>query len=92
MTKQKTVGIRIPDNKICQMIIEGLGSPIITTSANLSGEEPSADAISISDLFGKNLDLIVDGGPLTVGTSTVISLIDDTPLVLREGLGDFSWI
>jgi tRNA threonylcarbamoyl adenosine modification protein (Sua5/YciO/YrdC/YwlC family) len=43
VTKQKTVGIRIPNNKICLALVEQLGHPIITTSANISGEEPIRD-------------------------------------------------
>ncbi|HEY3423813.1 MAG TPA: L-threonylcarbamoyladenylate synthase [Negativicutes bacterium] len=91
ITKQKTVGIRMPDNKICLDIVQMLGNPIITTSANLSGEEPVGDPQLIEDNFGKQLDLIVDGGVLTTDVSSVVSLISDIPEVLRAGIGDVSW-
>lgn len=91
VTKQKTVGIRIPDNKICLSVVRQLGHPIITTSANRSGEEPIGDPLIVEKELGKQIDLVVDGGILTASVSTVISLIDDVPLVLRKGIGDVSW-
>jgi len=91
VTKQKTVGIRIPDNRICLAIVQALGHPIITTSANLSGEEPIGDPLIVERQMGKQLDLVVDGGILSAAVSSVVSLIDDIPLVLRKGGGDVSW-
>lgn len=91
LTRQKTVGIRIPDNRICTNLVSALGNPIITTSANLSGEEPVGDPYAIADTFGNQLDFILDGGILTTDVSSVVSLINDKPEVLRIGLGDVSW-
>jgi tRNA threonylcarbamoyl adenosine modification protein (Sua5/YciO/YrdC/YwlC family) len=91
VTKQKTVGIRIPDNRICLAIVQALGHPIITTSANLSGEEPIGDPSIVDQELGKQLDLVVDGGILSAAVSSVVSLIDDIPMVLRKGGGDVSW-
>lgn len=91
LTRQKTVGIRIPDNLICLEIVRMLGNPVITTSANLSGEEPVGDPGLIEANFGARLDLIVDGGMLTTDVSSVVSLIGETPEVLRVGTGDLSW-
>lgn len=91
LTRQKTVGIRIPDNRICLEIVRLLGNPIVTTSANLSGEEPSASPDFIEDLFGKQLDMVVDGGELTKEVSSVVSLVGDIPEIIRAGMGDLSW-
>ncbi len=90
-TKQKTVGIRIPANRICLAIVTELGHPIVTTSANLSGEEPIGDPFHIDDVLGKQLDMVIDGGILSPDVSSVISLIGDFPTVLRKGVGDVSW-
>lgn len=91
-TKQKTVGIRIPDNAICQAIVKELGHPLVTTSANLSGEETLQDPLLIEDSMGRLVDFVVDGG-ITLGeASTVISLLDDRIEVLRQGIGDTAWI
>lgn len=90
-TKQKTVGIRIPANRICMAIVMGLGHPIVTTSANLSAEEPIGDPILVEDMLGKQLDLVIDGGVLSPDVSSVVSLIGDVPAVLRKGIGDVTW-
>lgn len=90
-TKQKTVGIRMPDNLICSAIVSALGAPLVTTSANISGEEPIGDPREIFSMLRKQLDLVVDGGILSPDVSSVISLLGDTPVVLRKGIGDVSW-
>lgn len=90
-TKQKTVGIRMPDNKICLAIVSLLGHPIVTTSANLSGEEPIGDPREVFQIMGKQLDVVVDGGVLSADVSSVVSLLRDVPEVLRKGIGDVSW-
>ena len=90
-TKQRTVGIRIPDNKICLAIVKELGAPIVTTSANLSGEDPIGNPWAVEHELGKQLDMVVDGGDLTADVSSVVSLIGDRPEVLRKGVGDVSW-
>jgi tRNA threonylcarbamoyl adenosine modification protein (Sua5/YciO/YrdC/YwlC family) len=91
LTKQRTVGIRIPDNEICLAIVKELGHPIVTTSANLSGEEPIGNPWQVDYDLGKQLDIVVDGGELSADVSSVVSLIGDVPEVLRKGVGDVSW-
>lgn len=91
-TKQKTVGIRIPQDEIALAIVRELGHPLVTTSANVSGEEALHDPHEIDQVMGRMLDLVVDGGNRLGDPSTIISLIDDRVEVLREGSGDISWI
>lgn len=91
LTKRRTVGIRVPDHEICLAIVEELGHPIISTSAT----DPETNNIletpqEIKDKLGHALDLIIDGGTVNGRPSSVISLIDDTPEVLREGAGDIA--
>jgi tRNA threonylcarbamoyl adenosine modification protein (Sua5/YciO/YrdC/YwlC family) len=90
-TRQKTVGIRIPDNRICLALVSLLGHPIVTTSANISGEEPFGDPRELYSKMGKQLDLVVDGGILPADVSSVVSLLNDVPELLRKGVGDVSW-
>jgi tRNA threonylcarbamoyl adenosine modification protein (Sua5/YciO/YrdC/YwlC family) len=90
-TRQKTVGIRIPDNRICLAIVNAVGHPVVTTSANLSGEEPIGDPYEVFRTMGSQLDVVVDGGVLSADVSSVVSLLQDTPVVLRQGIGDVSW-
>jgi len=82
LTKRKTVGIRIPDNKICLDLVRTFGRPIISTSAGYD------DPYSIKEAYGSYLDVIIDGGVLYPSPSSVISLIDDVPEIIREGKGD----
>ena len=91
-TRQKTVGIRIPQDEIALAIVRELGHPLVTTSANISGEEALHDPHEIDQVMGRMLDLVVDGGNRLGDPSTIISLIDDQVEVLREGSGDISWI
>lgn len=91
-TRQKTVGIRIPDNAIALAIVRELGHPLVTTSANLSDQEVLHDPTEIEENLGRMLDMVVDGGVLLGDPSTIISLVDDRVEVLRQGCGDTSWI
>jgi tRNA threonylcarbamoyl adenosine modification protein (Sua5/YciO/YrdC/YwlC family) len=91
LTRQKTVGIRIPNNRICSAIVAELGHPIITTSANRSGDEPIGSPDTVERELGKELDLVIDGGTLSADVSSIVSLIGDVATVLRTGVGDVSW-
>jgi tRNA threonylcarbamoyl adenosine modification protein (Sua5/YciO/YrdC/YwlC family) len=86
LTKRRTVGIRVPDNKICLAIVKSLGRPIISTSINL--DEPSV----IHDTYSSFVEIVIDGGVISHEPSTVVSLIDDNPEVIREGKGEINFI
>jgi len=89
LTKQKTVGIRVPDNPICLAIIEELGNPVLNTSAITDDHQGLIlDGFDVAELFGNRVDLILDGGEVYPNPSTVVSLLSDQPEVLREGQGD----
>ena len=81
LTKRKTVGIRVPDNKICLGIVKMLGRPIVNTSAGYD------DPHDIREIYGQHLDIIIDGGIIYPEPSTVISLINDNLEVIRRGKG-----
>lgn len=90
LTKRKTAGIRVPDNRICIDLIRQLGNPIISTSASLPNNDVLQDPSLIHEHLNSRLDLVIDGGPVPGRPSSVISLIHDEPEVLRAGLGDVS--
>ncbi|MDP2646123.1 MAG: L-threonylcarbamoyladenylate synthase [Desulfobacterales bacterium] len=90
LTKRKTAGIRVPDNKLCIAITETLGNPIISTSATTRDGNVFFDPSLIHDYYDGTIEIVIDGGPVPGMPSSVISLIDDTPLVIRKGLGDVS--
>jgi tRNA threonylcarbamoyl adenosine modification protein (Sua5/YciO/YrdC/YwlC family) len=90
LTKQKTVGIRIPDNKICLALVKELGNPIISTSVYKPDESLYNDPNEIEERFGKQLDLVIDGGVIVAEHSSIIDLSDDLPKVIRKGKGESS--
>jgi len=90
-SKQKTVGIRIPDHPVPLALVEQLGNPVVSTSANESNEEVVTNPADLERIFGHRVDLIMECGTLPVLASSVISLVDDTISILREGQGDLSY-
>lgn len=90
LTKRRSAGIRVPDNKICMALIEALGNPVISTSAATPEDIIFEDGSLIHDYYGKRLDAVIDVGPVSGNPSSVISLINDEPEIIREGLGDVS--
>ena len=90
LTKQNTVGIRIPDNKICLALVKELGHPIISTSVYKPDEGLYNDPAEIEERFGKQLDLVIDGGVIVAEHSSIIDLTDYSPNVIRKGKGDVS--
>ncbi len=91
-TKQKTVGIRMPENAISQAIVAELGNPLVTTSANISGEDTPEDPQDIEVSMGQLVDFVIDGGVSINEASSVISLLNDETEILRQGSGDTSWL
>lgn len=87
LTKQRTVGIRVPDNKICHELVSNLGNPIISTSLSVEEDEYISDPFNIYDEYGDQLDVVIDGGPLKSELSTIIDLTDKYPVIVREGKG-----
>jgi tRNA threonylcarbamoyl adenosine modification protein (Sua5/YciO/YrdC/YwlC family) len=90
LTNQRTVGIRVPDNEICLTLVRELGNPLISSSASVASEEILSDPVEIEHKFGKDINLIIDGGSLISELSSVIDLTGLTPKIVREGKGDLS--
>jgi len=76
-TKQKTVGLRVPNHPVPLALVAELGHPIISTSANYTDQEVLTDPYELEQTLGKQVDLILECGILPVQPSTVVSLIDD---------------
>jgi tRNA threonylcarbamoyl adenosine modification protein (Sua5/YciO/YrdC/YwlC family) len=87
LTRQRAVGIRVPDAPVATALVHGLGRPLATTSAALADEEPLVQASDIQEKLGHGLDLILDGGMTLNEPSTVIDLTGSAPVVLRQGKG-----
>ncbi|HJP31363.1 MAG: L-threonylcarbamoyladenylate synthase [Candidatus Latescibacteria bacterium] len=89
-SRQKTVGIRIPDHTVSTGLVTQLGRPLLSTSANRSDQDTITDPFTLEEELGNEVDLILECGELPVLPSSVVSLIGDEIEILREGSGDLS--
>lgn len=89
-SKKSTVGIRVPDNNICQMIIKGLGNPIISTSLPIDDDVSYyTDPEAMHERFEHLVDIVIDAGAGSMLSSTVIDCTSGEAVLIREGAG--SW-
>jgi len=88
-SRKDTIGLRIPDNNIARTIVKELGRPIL--SASLPGEmvEDYTDPEIMNENFGHEADIIVDGGVGGSQPSTIVDCTGDTPILIRQGLGEW---
>ncbi|HHJ12220.1 MAG TPA: threonylcarbamoyl-AMP synthase [Chromatiales bacterium] len=90
--KRKTIGLRVPDNRIAQALLEALGEPLISTTLILPGESlPMTDPWEIEAQVGAQLDLVIDGGYGGLEPTTVVDLTGEVPQVIRAGAGPVDW-
>ena len=87
LEKRKTVGIRVPDNAVCQALLTELGRPIISTSARLSDQPFLGDPEEIAETFERIAEIFLDSGPGGLESSTVIDFTGEEPVVVRQGKG-----
>ena len=88
---KKTIGIRIPDNKILLEIVKELGLPLINASVHDDDDEIAeyfSDPQDILQKFGKQVDIVIDGGYGNLIPSTVIDCTEDEIKIVRQGLGE----
>jgi tRNA threonylcarbamoyl adenosine modification protein (Sua5/YciO/YrdC/YwlC family) len=85
-TKQKTVGIRVPNHAVTQALVRELGRPLISTTASRPGEAPLIDPWEIDDVFS-GLDLVIDGDTGGTVPTTVVDLSQGDVRIVREGAG-----
>lgn len=90
LPKRKEVGIRVPDNQICLALVKEFGRPIISTSVKSEDGEIMTDPADMEAVYRHAVDLVVDGGIVGAELSSVVSLVDETPEIIREGRGDVS--
>lgn len=87
--KRKTIGLRVPDSRIAQALLAGLGEPLMSVTLIMPGEDyPVTDPEDIRSLLDKRVDAIVDGGHCGLEPTTVIDYTGDLPVVVRRGMGD----
>lgn len=89
-TKKDTVGIRVPDHKICHEIVRELGNPIMSVSLPMDEDvEYYTDPELMHDRFEKLVDIVIDSGHGGIIPSTVIDCTSGAPELIREGAGEW---
>ncbi len=92
ISKRKTVGIRVPNNKISLTLVKELGHPILNASVTDANSNILNDPEIIKNEYENNVDLILDGGNSLLELSTILDLTNEHPVVVREGAGDISML
>ncbi len=87
---EKEVGVRVPNHFFCRKLCEELGNPIITTSANISGNSPPVELKDLDKKIVERVDLVIDGGRLKYGISSTVVNIREKKII-RRGYYDFSF-
>lgn len=87
---RRTVGIRIPDNKIATAIERELGHPILTTSVPAHDDDYRCEPELIAEALGGSVDIVVDAGRGGLVPSTVVDCTGSEPEVTRQGKGELN--
>ena len=86
-----TIALRCPRDTLCERILDRIGGPVVSSSANLSGEPPAETAAKVIEIFGNQLDLVLDGGPRHARPpTTLVDVSGGRPRLLRRGSLDVS--
>src|SRR5213594_2485334 len=84
-----TVALRCPNDRLCHGLLDRIGGPVVSSSANLTGQRPAETAEEVVRIFGNQIDLVLDGGPRTGGVpSTLVDVSGPQPRLLRRGAVD----
>jgi len=87
--RKKTVGVRIPDHRFVQALLEELGQPILSSTLILPDQtEPLIHGWDIKELLDHALDAVVECGDVGGEPTTVVEFVDDAPVIHRHGAGD----
>jgi tRNA threonylcarbamoyl adenosine modification protein (Sua5/YciO/YrdC/YwlC family) len=89
--KRKTIGIRVPEHKVTQALLELLDEPLMSCTLQFpDADEPVSDPNDYRAELEHQVDLVLDGGPCGLQPTTVIDLTGDAPVLVRQGRGDVS--
>lgn len=89
--KKRSIGIRVPDNEIAQMLIGALGEPLMSSTLLLPGDAlPLTEPEDIRDRIARQVDLVIDGGHCGVEPTSVLDLSSEEVVIVRRGKGDVS--
>jgi tRNA threonylcarbamoyl adenosine modification protein (Sua5/YciO/YrdC/YwlC family) len=86
---RKTIGLRVPENRITLALLEEMGEPLIGTTLQLPGDDHMlSDPEEVRERLEKQIELIIDGGAGLLEATTIIDLTGPEPELVREGRGD----
>ena len=83
-----TVALRCPKDHLCERLLGRIGGPVVASSANLTGQRPAQTAEEVIQIFGNQVDLVLDGGPRNGKPSTLVDVSGARPRLLRRGAVD----
>ncbi len=87
--KRKTIGLRVPDNRIALALMEELGEPLMSSSLLMPGDSlPFSDPEDIRARLEHQVELVIDGGNCGLEPTTVVDLTGPAPELIRQGKGD----
>lgn len=86
--RRRTIGIRVPDHPVPQLLLAELGEPLMSSTLLLPGDpQPLTNAHEIRDRLQHEVEVVLDGGDCGIEPTTVIDLAVDPPVVVRLGKG-----
>ncbi len=89
--KRNTVGLRVPQHAVVQAILEAIDAPLLSMTLMLPDEaEMLTQAWEIREKLEHSVDLVIDVGQCVAGATSVINLTQDSPELIRAGLGDLA--
>lgn len=87
--RRRTIGIRVPDHLVPQLLLRELAEPIMSSTLLLPGDElPLTDAREIRERLEHAVDVVLDGGNCGLEPTSVIDLAGEVPAIVRRGRGD----
>lgn len=90
-SKRRTIGIRVPNHRLVQVMLAELGEPIMSSTLSLPGESmPLTDPLEIEERIGHQIEAIIDAGPAGLEPTSVLDLSSGSVEILRAGRGDVS--
>jgi len=90
--KKKTIGLRVPENRIAHALLEELNEPMMSSTLILPNQElPMTDAFEIREQLEHFVDLVIDGGFCGIESTTVVDLSDGSVIVTRQGKGEYNF-
>jgi tRNA threonylcarbamoyl adenosine modification protein (Sua5/YciO/YrdC/YwlC family) len=89
--KRNTVGLRVPQHTVVQAILEAIDAPLLSMTLYVpDADNPLSEAWEIRDKLERSVDLVIDVGHCVAGATSVINLTEDSPVLIRAGLGDLT--